>query len=143
MGRKVGPVHIADIALGVIAFAIVVYVMLPLFEDRRAPVIYHGAYYAGEVYPGAVGEIRYYGKRIRHCESHINDFWVLPSGKRLNVYDGPGNWTEIGEFEAPVAVTIPDAGPGLYVYRSRIIHTCADGIHDQTHPPDVLVVVVQ
>jgi hypothetical protein len=141
MGSRIGKIHVADIALGIIAVALVVYVALPLFEDRRAPIIYGDAVYDGPREAGAAGVIRYAGERIRYCDAHIVDFWILPTGKRVTAYDGPGNWTDVGEFDVPVAVRIPDSGPGLYIYRSRVTHTCPDGIHNDANPPDVLVVV--
>jgi hypothetical protein len=143
MGTRVGKIHIGDIALGVIALVLVVYVSLPLIQDHRAPVIYRDAYYDGDEYPGADGVIWYYGERVRSCESRVVDHWILPNGERITVFDDTGNWTNIGEFKVPVAVTIPDAGPGLYIYRSRVTNYCADGVHNKYNPPDVLVVVPQ
>jgi hypothetical protein len=141
MGSRIGKIHVADIALGIIAAALVVYVALPLLDDNRAPVVYGEAVYEGPREAGASGVVWYRGERVRSCDARVLDFWILPSGKRVTVFDDAGNWTDVGEFNAPVAVTIPDAGPGLYIYRSRITHHCSDGIHNETNPPDVLIVV--
>jgi hypothetical protein len=126
--------------VAVIAFGFGAY--LPAFlRDTRPPVYWHSAIMQGEAIPGSDIRIIYEGERVRSCPADITDFWILPDGSRVTAYDGPGNWPEIGTIEPVIHATIPDTGPGLYIYRSRITHHCEGGVHNESQPPDLVVMV--